>query len=464
VNHSKRNAFIYARVSTAEQQKEGFSIPAQLKMLRDYALKNGFSVFREFVDNETARSTGRTGFNEMLALLGKKNDCKVILVEKTDRLTRNMTDYLALDIEKTGIEIHFVREGKVMSRHSSPTDFFMQDIEIAQAAYLSRNISSEARKGMRAKAESGLYPSVAPLGYLNSENSEGVKVIIPDPAVAPAIQKMFKKYSSSNIPIKSIVIEMFDAGIRSKSGKKIERSTIHKMLRNPIYRGKFVWNGNEYQGKHTPIVSKELWFKVQDVLESRSVVKPKRKQQFAYLGLIKCGECGCSITAEKQKGKYNYYHCTGFKGKHNIPYIREEKLDAQFSHILRGLRVEKAIADWILDCVEAHTSNERVFLEEIRDRLTKQREGLLRRSEVLYDDRLDGRINVSVFDRKSAELRRELELIEEKLSGHNLNHGRDCLTNTRGILELSYNAHSLFVTAPAEEKGNSLENYFRTAH
>lgn len=368
-----------------------------------------------------------------------------------------MTDYLALDIEKTCLEIHFVREGKMMSRNSSPTEFFMQDIEIAQAAYLSRNISSEARKGMRAKAESGYYPSVAPLGYLNTANSNGVKVIVPDTVVAPMILRMFERYSTGSVPIKTVVEELFEAGVRSKRGKKIGASTIHKMLGNPIYRGKFVWNGIEYKGKHAPIVSVELWFKVQDVLLGRGVSKPKQRYEFPYTGLMECVDCGCAITAERQKDKYNYYRCTGFKGTHGTPYTREEKLDMQFSHILRGLRIDEPIAHWIVDSVAATTADKRKTLKETRARLVKQRERLQRRSEVLYDDRLDGRIDIILFDRKSAEIRREIELVDEKLTNLDSPNLKDALSNTKGIIELAQKANRLFLRVSGREKKEFLK-------
>ena len=429
-------------------------------MLRGYARKNGFTVEKEFVDNETASSTGRTGFNSMLGLLGKNKGCRVILVEKTDRLTRNMTDYLSLDIEKTGIEIHFVREGKVLSKNSSPTDFFMQDIEIAQAAYLSRNISSEARKGMKAKAESGWYPSVAPLGYLNTKNAAGVKVITLDPKTHGAIRRMFHRYSTGKISLQAIVGELFRSGVRSKRGKKIGLSTIHKMLRNPIYKGMFYWNGVLYEGKHPALVSAELWYKVQDVLEGRGVAKPKKRDLFAYSGLMKCGKCGCAITAERQKGKYNYYRCTGHRGRHGDPYVREEKLDMQFIRILKGLHVEDRIANWILSCVASHTEDRERILDETRENMTKQLRRLKRRSEVLYDDRLDGRIDVETYDRKSADIRRETEILSERLDNLELGSQTDALAHARGIFELTQKAHRHFVIAPATEKRQFLQKLF----
>ena len=452
-------ACIYARVSTVEQEKEGFSIQAQLKMLRTYAKKHRFNVDHEYVDSETARSTGRTGFNTMLAYMGKHDECSVILVEKTDRLTRNMADYLEIDIEKTGIEIHFVREGKVMSRNSSPSDHFIQDIEIAQAAYLSRNISSEARKGMKAKAEAGLYPSKAPLGYMNTENENGVKIIVPDPVNAPLIKQMFQVYAEGSTSISEITSKLYFLGLRSKRGNKVSKSTAHHMLKNPVYRGKFIWNGIEYEGKHESIVSSSLWFSVQDILGERSVEKPKQFHEFAYTGFMKCGICGCSITAERKKGKYSYYHCTGHKGwHHGEPSVREVKLDMQFSALLQKLKIDEGIVPLLLEWLEKDTRDERKTLTETRARLASQRERLRKRSEVLYDDRLDGRITLTRFDLKDAENRREIELIDEKLSTIEASSMLDPLTRAKGILELNQSAGRLFVDAPNAEKKPFLEN------
>ena len=450
-------ACLYARVSTEEQHKEGFSIPAQLKMLRDYGRKQGISIVKEFVDSETARSTGRTGFNALLAYLDKHTECRVILVEKTDRLTRNMADYLALDIEKTGIEIHLVRENKVISRFSSPTAHFMQDIEIAQAAYLSRNISAEAKKGMRAKAEAGLYPSVAPLGYINTKNAKGVRIIEKDDAKAPLIKHIFEEYASGNISLNAIAKEMYSRGLKSRSGLRISTSTIRKMLSNPIYRGKFIWNCIEYRGSHEPIVSSELWFKVQDVRLERSMKKVKVSREFPFTGLMQCGDCGCAVTAESKKDKYTYYHCTGYKGKHSDPYLREEKLDNQFASILQNLQIDREIKKHILDCLEQDAEDKQKSLETMRAKLTSKRNGLDKRSDMLYDDRLDGRITVAKFDEKNTEIRRELEHIEEKLATLDSSSLHNPLSTARNSIELSQKALSQFVKSTGTEKKQILQ-------
>ena len=123
-----RQAVVYARVSSKEQEKEGFSIPAQLKSLRDYAAAQGLAVAREYVDVETAKQTGRAAFGEMVAYLKAHAAVRVMLVEKTDRLYRNLKDWVTVD--ELDVEIHFAKEGVVLSRDSRSSEKFMHGIKV----------------------------------------------------------------------------------------------------------------------------------------------------------------------------------------------------------------------------------------------------------------------------------------------------------------------------------------------
>jgi site-specific DNA recombinase len=160
-------AFSYARVSSREQEREGYSIPAQRKLLTEYARTRGFSIKREFIDIESAKNPGRKEFTNMLHLLETDGARFVVLVEKTDRLYRNRTDAVAFEalIEKHGIEIHLVKEGRVIGKDSRSQDKFMHDIHVAVAKHYVENLKEEVKKGMREKAEEGIYPGRAPIGY-----------------------------------------------------------------------------------------------------------------------------------------------------------------------------------------------------------------------------------------------------------------------------------------------------------
>jgi len=165
-----KKALIYARVSSKEQEKEGFSIPAQLKLMEEYATKNELQIVGEFTDSETAKKAGRTNFLAMIERLKKSKDIKVILVEKTDRLTRNFQDYVLIDelIQKLDIEVHMVKEGEILSQQAKSHTKLIHGIKVVLAKNFIDNLSEETSKGMSEKAAQGNWPSKAPYGYLNN--------------------------------------------------------------------------------------------------------------------------------------------------------------------------------------------------------------------------------------------------------------------------------------------------------
>jgi DNA invertase Pin-like site-specific DNA recombinase len=155
-------AVLYARVSSKDQEKEGFSIPAQLKLLREYAVKNNFKIVREFVDVETAKTAGRKQFGEMVRFFQQRPECCVVIVEKTDRLYRNFADCITL--EDLGIEIHLPKEGQVISKDSKSQAKLVHGIQLVIARNYIENLREEVKKGMREKASQEFTPAARPWG------------------------------------------------------------------------------------------------------------------------------------------------------------------------------------------------------------------------------------------------------------------------------------------------------------
>ena len=260
-----KQAVIYARVSSKEQEKEGFSIPAQLKLLKEYAAANCFAVAQEYVDVETAKQTGRAAFGEMFAYLKAHPSVRVMLVEKTDRLYRNLKDWVTVD--ELDVEMHFPKEGVVLSRESRSSEKFMHGIKVLMAKNYIDNLSEEARKGMQEKAEHGIWPTKTPLGYRNIIGPDGKKIIAVDTAVAPVVAKLFDWYASGGISLKEAAKKAQAAGlVYAKSGAKVPVSTVHMILRNRPYTGQFEWDGKLFQGTHEPLVPIALWERVQGVI------------------------------------------------------------------------------------------------------------------------------------------------------------------------------------------------------
>ena len=225
---------IYARVSTKEQEKEGFSIDAQLKLLREYAATNSFDVLQEYVDVETAKRAGRTGFTEMVGFFKKQmksrtsaDERHILLVEKTDRLYRNIKDWVTLD--DIAIEIHLVKESVVLASDSNSSVKFMHGIRVLMAKNYIDNLGEETKKGMREKAEQGIYPSAAPIGYCNVAGSRDKRAIEPDPESAPIIQRLFEWYATGNYSLRDLTKKAYEDGLRSRTGTKMARSIFGKV-------------------------------------------------------------------------------------------------------------------------------------------------------------------------------------------------------------------------------------------
>lgn len=287
-----RKAVIYARVSSREQEREGYSIPAQLDLLRAYAAENNFDVVEEFTDVETAKRTGRTHFNRMLTFLRKKRPSPpAILVEKTDRLYRNLKDWVSVDGIKA--DVHLVKEGVVLSDESRSSEKFVHGIKVLMAKNYVDNLSEEVRKGMNHKAAEGHWPSSAPIGYLNRREA-GRSYIVPDPERALMIRNLFELYDTGDWSVSRLARYANEQGLRGKRGGKISPSVVHSVLRNPLYGGRFWWGGELYEGRDPRLIPWELFERVQARLDGHPYTRPQRRE-FAFTGMMTCGHCGSLI-------------------------------------------------------------------------------------------------------------------------------------------------------------------------
>ena len=445
-----KQAVIYARVSSKEQEKEGYSIPAQLELLRRYASQHSLTVASEFVDVETAKQSGRVQFGDMLAFLETAQDCRIVLVEKTDRLSRNLKDCVALD--ELDLELHFVKENFVYSRHSRSSEKFFYGIRVLMAKQYIDNLAEETSKGMREKASQGLWPSYAPLGYRNAVSNAGRKVIEPDPERAPVVAKLFEWCATGEYSLRQLADKARSAGLTSRQGSLVRTSNVHRVLRKRIYSGDFDWDGDSYRGSHAPLVSMELWDKAQRVLDAHSGSGPrKRKHEFAFSGLIKCGHCGCSLVGEIKKERYVYYHCTGHKGKCGERYTREEVLEERFGELLNQLHIDDERVEWIAEALRRSHKDKKRHHEEAILRLQSRYNRLQKRIEAMYVDKLDGSVDDEFFKRKSKEWLTEQDRVQLDIGRHQAASEAYIEEGVR-ILELAARAHELFIQQDPREK------------
>lgn len=235
-----------------------------------------------------------------------------------------------------------------------PNEKFMLMILGSQAKLENDNKSEHVKKGLRAKAEKGLYPCIAPIGYLNHPSRDKPGVIIKDPDRAPLVKEAFEKVGNDGWSGRDIYQWLKDVkDFKSRQGGHLGLSSIYRMLKNPFYYGEFEYpkdSGNWYQGKHEPLISKKLFDKVREQCGQRTQYKPADKD-FAFTKLMKCGNCGSGISAqEKYKelsnghtAKYIYYGCSRSQDLNcKERNIREKELIKQISSIIDEIDLEEA--------------------------------------------------------------------------------------------------------------------------
>jgi site-specific DNA recombinase len=442
-------AVAYARVSSREQEREGYSIPAQRKLLAEYARSRGLQVEREFIDIESAKNPGRKEFGNLLRLL-EVGATRVVLVEKTDRLYRNRTDALAFEelIEKRGIEVHLVKEARVIGKDSRSQDKFMHDIHVAVAKHYIENLRDEVKKGMREKAEQGIYPGRAPFGYQNDPAARSIRV---HPTNAPVARRIFELYATGNYSLLDLRRAVID-----ETGARISRAYLETLLKNPFYIGRFIWRGVEYKGTHEPIVTAELFQGVQDVFAGRHKTR-HRKHNFAFAGLLRCAHDGCTVTTELQKGRYVYYRCSHGRGKCSLPYMREQGLSDHLGDLLKGIYVPEGIAEQIVGSLERDRERSETQRQERLLGIQQRLAAVRTRMDQIYDDKLEGKIDENFWVRKQADYREQERVLEAAISGAKASVSADVLTMKR-VFELASKAHFLYLTRNLADRGQLLKS------
>ena len=345
----KQKFFLYARKSTDVEDKQVLSIDAQLTELRTFAREQNLEVVEEFIEKQSAKIPGRPIFGQMLKRI-ERGEANGIISWHPDRLARNSVD--------GGQIIYLLDIGKLASMkfpshwfENTPQGKFSLSMAFVQSKYYVDSLSENTKRGLRQKVRMGIFPSQAPLGYINDSRT---KTIVVEKKKAKIIRLAFERYAKGNQRLEDISNFLAKNGIVSRGGKKIHKNRATFILSNPFYTGLFNYAGELHEGKHEPIISKKLFDSVQEVMKLRGQPERKAKNEpQPFCGLLSCTECGMMITGEykvkKQKNgnvhNYTYYHCTKKNKsiKCSQPCIRQEDLDCQLSSLIQKVSLPR---DW----------------------------------------------------------------------------------------------------------------------
>jgi len=435
--------YAYTRVSTLKQGATGVSLQEQHAAIAVYAERNRLQIIEWFEEQLTAAKKGRPLFNRMLKGL-RRGDAVGVIIHKIDRGARNLKDWADLgELIDAGVSVHFANESLDMLSRGGRLS---ADIQAVVAADYVRNLREETKKGLYGRLKQGLYPFRAPIGYVDTGRGK-VKTI--DPIRGPLIRAAFELYSTGRFTLETLRHELGRRGLRNRDCGTITVNGLSTVLNNPFYIGliRIRARSESYNGKHAPLVSVELWRRVQDRLTSRFPVR-LLKHDFTLRGLFRCALCQRHLIGELQKGRV-YYRCHTMQcpTRSFREDILEHALFETWPILADGDEWRQRLADH-LDFVLAQEAGDRVD-HAAQGRL--QLAGLKRRHSRLIDAFLDGSLDKERFEMRKHTLLEEERLLEESQSRKEPETStvRDFLLNT---LELASRAQQSYGLANAAEK------------
>jgi site-specific DNA recombinase len=344
---------LYARKSTESDELQALSINSQIKEMLELAQTEKMEIKEIRKESHSAKDSGqRPIYNKLLDDI-RQGIFNGILCWAPDRLSRNAGDLGALvDLMDQGKLVEIRTQSQKFT--NNPNEKFLLMILGSQAKLENDHKGINVKRGMRAKCEKGWRPCPPPLGYIHDKYSDkGDKKIFIDPKRAPYIKKMFEKVANEQWSGRRLLRWLNKQDdFKSKNGNNIVLSTIYKILKDTFYYGEFEYplkSNKWYEGKHDPIITKELYQKARKQLSTDNVKRSEAKE-FAFTKLIKCGLCGSGITAEEKFKKlsngsvnrYVYYGCTRGRNRNcKNKYIREEELIKQLSNILNKIDLDE---------------------------------------------------------------------------------------------------------------------------
>ena len=406
---------IYARKSTEDDDRQILSIEAQLAELQEYSAKEKFDIVASFCEAKTAKEPGRMKFAEMLSLIENRK-ADGILSWHPDRLARNSVD--------GGKIIHMVDRGLIRSLkfptfwfEPTPQGLFMLQIAFGQSKYYVDNLRENVTRGMRQKIRNGVWPVLAPLGYLNNPKTRGIDV---DQNKAPKVKKLFELYATGNYNLRELCEWCKHQKLKTFFGNDMSIGKAHAPPQNVFYPGLMKYKGEMFEGSHEPLVAKKLFDRVQAIMREKGKPQKVRAHHFPFVGLMKC-PCTAAITAEKKvkpSGReYTYYRCTKKKGpcaeKH---FLRQEELEAQLKTFLQKVSLSSQDTEKVLAALDSEEAQAKQLAQSEAQNLKAQIADLDKTLEKLLDLYLTDALSPPEYAAKKNSLVSEKATLNEKIT------------------------------------------------
>ena len=384
----------YVRVSTSDQTE--YSPDSQLKLVRDFARREGFIIPDEYVyqdDGISGKSADkRPNFRLMIATAKQTPPpFSCIFVWKFSRFARNQEEAIMYKnlLKKRGVDVKSISEPSTDSPFSSLIERIIEWMD----EYYVINLAEEVRRGMKEKSMRGEAMGKPPFGYDVKD-----KMLVPN-ADAPMVQRIFQQYADG-ASFREIAMQY----------PNLTSQSVRYMLSNPAYIGKTRWDetGDHHayrslsyiadisdmpDGKHDAIVDRELWDTVQEKLAKRQT-GPRNlqsgKRDYLFKGMVRCSNCGGTLVNSTQPGK-----------KQSLQCHRYNRGSCKQSHFIQTETLLRLVIEALEQCIETDTyriepqkRSERTIVKDQWEPYIQQEEARLKRAKLAY---LDGLFTESDF-------------------------------------------------------------------
>lgn len=462
-----------SRVSTEEQREAGNSLPAQSERIKTYCEKENFQIVKSFSFDESAYKEKRDEFDKLLEYVQQvsKKEKVAVCFDKVDRLSRSVFDkrvgFLYEMAVADEIELHFVSDGQIINNQMSAVSKFQFGMSLGLAKYYSDAIGDNVKRAFEKKRKNGEWTGAVPIGYLNVSLDEGKRLrkdIILDPNKEHLIKKMFELYATGNYSYATILEEITDLGLRSKKNTKLPKSMVERIIKNSFYYGMaYSKKYNEsWIHKYPKLISKDLFDKCQEVRLKRLKTPSKvLSRDFIFKGLLKCQNCGCSMSPEIKKGKYIYYSCTNAKGICKKEYVNENDLLKPIYKVLNKFStITKDVQDDLIAELRKSTEAEVEFHKNQVNRVHEDYQKIKNKDNRLLEMYLDDdkSITKDIYDKKHQEYADKLQFLEIELSEHR-EADYEYQTTMSSVISVARRAKDIFENCSEPMQKRAFLNY-----
>lgn len=320
-----KNAAIYCRVSTDDQEKEGTSLKTQLEACLDYCLKKAYQVAYRFSESYSGLTLDRPRLNELRDLI-RDGEVDILLVYCLDRLSRNATHGVILrdELDKYQIMLESVTEDIDKTPLGEAITFLRGTFSQLEV----EKIKERTMRGKRARLKEGRLPQGTGVGIYGYDWDEDAKRRVINEAEAVVVNRIFTMVADG-LSCFHIARELNREGILTKTGKQWHPLTMRRIVMNPAYYGNTIFNQTKRVGNKTekrpesewiilpdvtpPIIDRGLFDKTQEALKRRPSIPGRAMVEYLLRGHVYCPACGSKITGTMLNYKYRYYRCAGTK-------------------------------------------------------------------------------------------------------------------------------------------------------